>query len=77
MRDSYRVDLDPFANLRQQIASTPRIRRPVFARDAVVAMVTAKAEALDILAQLALAVARFESGLRMSMRGAAGERGAI
>jgi soluble lytic murein transglycosylase-like protein len=35
------------------------------------------AEALDVPARLALAVARFESGLRMSMHGAAGERGAM
>ncbi len=35
---------------------------------AVAALITARAEALDVPARLALAAARFESGLRMSMR---------
>lgn len=74
---SYRVELDPFANWRPQVADGPRARPPAFAHAAVAAMVAAKAEALDVPARLALAVARFESGLRMSMRGAAGERGAM
>ena len=74
---SYRAELDPFANWRPQIADVPQARRPVFARGVVAAIVAAKAEALDVPARLALAVARFESGLRMSMHGAAGERGAM
>jgi soluble lytic murein transglycosylase-like protein len=74
---SYRVDLDPFANWRPQVADAPRAGPPAFAHGAVAAMVAAKAEALDVPARLALAVARFESGLRMSMRGGAGERGAM
>lgn len=44
---------------------------------AVAAFIAARAEALDVPTRLAIAVARFESGLRMSMRGAAGERGAM
>ena len=48
-----------------------------FARGAVAALVRTKAEALGVPVKLALAIARFESGLRMSMRGAAGERGAM
>ena len=76
-RSSYRVDLDLFANWRRQVADAPRARAPKFARAAVAAIVAAKAEALDVPARLALAVARFESGLRMSMRGTAGERGAM
>jgi soluble lytic murein transglycosylase-like protein len=75
--DSYRVELDPFANWRPQATDAARARPPAFARGTVAAMVAAKAEALDVPARLALAVARFESGLRMSVRGAAGERGAM
>lgn len=48
-----------------------------FARGAVAALVRAKAEALGVPVALAVAITRFESGLRMSMQGAAGERGAM
>ncbi len=44
---------------------------------AVESFIAARAVALGVPARLALAVARFESGLRMSMHGAAGERGAM
>jgi len=47
------------------------------ARGQVAAMVRADAERLGVPASLALAVAHFESGFRMSLRGAAGERGAM
>jgi soluble lytic murein transglycosylase-like protein len=76
-RDSYRVEFDPFANWRPLVAEAPRAGPSEFAHGAVAALVAAKAEAFDVPARLALAVARFESGLRMSMRGAAGERGAM
>jgi len=46
-------------------------------RGAVAALVRARAEALGVPVALALAIARSESGLRMSMHGAAGERGAM
>ncbi len=46
-------------------------------RGVVAGLVQVEAVALDVPVRLALAVARVESGLRMSMRGAAGERGAM
>jgi soluble lytic murein transglycosylase-like protein len=46
-------------------------------RAGVAALVRARAAALGVPAWLALAIAHFESGLRMSMRGAAGECGAM
>lgn len=64
----------PFAEVVvRPIESATRAIRGV----AVAAMVRAKAEALGVPPQLALAVARFESGFHMAMRGAAGERGAM
>jgi soluble lytic murein transglycosylase-like protein len=50
---------------------------PMRDRAGVVALVRARAVALGVPAGLALAIAHFESGLRMSMRGAAGECGAM
>ncbi len=46
-------------------------------RRGVAALVRAKAEALGVPVNLALAVAHFESGFRMGMRGGAGEKGAM
>lgn len=48
-----------------------------FPRNGVAALVRAKAEMIGVPVQLALAIARFESGFRMAVRGAAGERGAM
>ncbi len=74
---SYRAELDSFANWRPQVFNAPRVRLPPIARGTVAAIIAAKAESLDMPPRLALAVARCESGLRMSMHGAAGERGAM
>jgi soluble lytic murein transglycosylase-like protein len=77
--DTYRTDLDPFAGLFVPPATDVRNSAPVAAlvRGSVALLVRAKAEALGVPARLALAVARFESGFHMTMRGAAGERGAM
>lgn len=48
-----------------------------WARGRVAELVRAKAEALGVPVRLALAIAHYESGFRMSMRGRAGERGAM
>ena len=77
--DSYRAELDPFAGLFRSRAFYVADDRPIprLARGAVAMLVEAKAEALGVPVRLALAIAHFESGFRMSMRGAAGERGAM
>ncbi|WP_297299188.1 transglycosylase SLT domain-containing protein [uncultured Methylovirgula sp.] len=77
--DAYRADLDPFAGLFRPPALRAGNGAPAAAlmRGSVALLVEAKAEALGVPVRLALAIARFESGLRMSMRGAAGERGAM
>jgi soluble lytic murein transglycosylase-like protein len=77
--DAYRVRIDVFSSPVRREASDPNLQvaSGAFARGAVAALVRAKAEALGVPVKLALAVARFESGLRMSMHGAAGERGAM
>lgn len=49
----------------------------VLPRRGVAALVAAKAMAVGVPVSLALAIARFESGLHMFMHGAAGERGAM
>lgn len=46
-------------------------------RRGVAALVEANAIAIGVPVSLALAIARFESGLQMSVHGAAGERGAM
>jgi soluble lytic murein transglycosylase-like protein len=46
-------------------------------RYAVAALVEAKAAAIGVPVSLALAIARFESGLHMLLHGSAGERGAM
>lgn len=79
--DAYRVKIDgPLTppSVRRK-ASGPNLQLAAggFARGAVAALVRTKAEALGVPVKLALAIARFESGLRMSMHGAAGERGAM
>ncbi|MEJ0051400.1 MAG: hypothetical protein WDN02_09385 [Methylovirgula sp.] len=56
---SYRAELDPFASWRPQVFNAPRVRLPPIARGAVAAIVTAKAEALDVPARLALAGGAF------------------
>ncbi len=59
------------------------IARPIGAvviaagRGGVAALVRAKAELLGVPVRLALAIAHFESGFRMVMQGADGERGAM
>lgn len=77
--DAYRIKADAFLMPARHEASDPNLRLAAggFARRAVAALVRAKAEALGVPVKLALAIARFESGLRMSMHGAAGERGAM
>ncbi|MDR3408169.1 MAG: transglycosylase SLT domain-containing protein [Methylovirgula sp.] len=79
--DAYRVGVGffsmPLRAPREAADLNPQLATGAFARGAVAALVRAKAEAQGVPVQLALAVARFESGLRMSMQGAAGERGAM
>ncbi len=79
--DSYRVGVRSFSAPlrapRDAAGENPQWQAGALARGAVAALVRAKAQALGVPVELALAVARFESGLRMSMQGAAGERGAM
>ncbi|QAY95911.1 hypothetical protein CWB41_09380 [Methylovirgula ligni] len=79
--DAYRVRIDVFSSpspVRREASDLNlQLATGAFGRGAVAALVRAKAEALGVPVKLALAIARFESGLRMSMHGAAGERGAM
>ncbi len=79
--DDYRAKVDSFLTPsrapREAADGNLQLAAGALARGAVAALVRTKAEALGVPVKLALAIARFESGLRMSMHGATGERGAM
>ncbi len=79
--DAYRVRINAFSTpspVRREASDLNlQLATGAFGRGTVAALVRANAEALGVPVKLALAIARFELGLRMSMHGAAGERGAM
>src|SRR5579863_2288183 len=77
--DAYRADAN-HGHPGESVAVAAHARASfagILSRGAVAALVRAKAEAVGVPVRLALAIAHFESGFRMVMQGAAGERGAM